>query len=255
MTVPSAESRRNVYVQNDSGGFSIVPSAAVDRIIEADRNDDLSIVVDHQAILISLYGDDSFPARVLVGGSLTVDEDAEWIARATWKLNVPCGKVLLCGGFDPRALAAWRDHGNDWDGTVQPLEVPPGKYLVDVYTYRQTINGRFLDESWPVPLGKWFRREHADKPYPAWLVEELFISPELDPGHEEFWSTSPDEIRTKISVDDTLEYTIGYLVHLRPWDPGAKLSKLPGDGWFEAESGARVPARCPLGLITEARPR
>ncbi|MGH7463443.1 MAG: hypothetical protein ACREMA_20740, partial [Longimicrobiales bacterium] len=153
MPTPSTESRRDVYVQNDSGGFSIIPSSAIARIIEDNRNDDLSIVVDHQAILVSLYGDDSFPARVVIGGALTADEDAEWIARATWKLNVPCGKVLLCGGFDPRLLDDWQHNGNDWDGSVQPLEVPPGNYLVDVYTYRQTINGRFLDENWPTPLG------------------------------------------------------------------------------------------------------
>ena len=255
MSAPSTESRRDVYVQNDSGGFSIVPFSALDRIIEDDRNDDLSIVVDHQAILIMLYGDDSFPARVVLGGGLTADEDAEWIARATWKLNVPCGKVLLCGGFDPRLLAAWRDQGNDWDGSVQPLDVPPGNYLVDLYTYRQTISGRFLDEKWPTPLGKWFRRDYPGRRFPAWLVEELQVSPELDPGHEQVWSKSLEEIRSSIEVDDSIGYTVGYLVHLQPWNAQAKLSKLPVDGWFEPETGERVPARCPLGLISEARPR
>ncbi len=253
MHTQSTEARRDVYIQNDSGGFSIVPSSALDRIIADDRNDDRSIVLDHQAILLTLHGDDSFPARLVMGGSLSADEEAEWIGRATWRLNVPSGKVLLCGGFDPRTLSDWRDEA-DWQGAVQPLDVPQGEYLVDVYTYRQTINGRFLEETWPTPLGAWFRQAHPGQPYPAWLVEELQVSPELDPGHEKTWDASDEQIRARVRVDEARRYVIGYLVHLQPWDAKAKLSPLPEDGWFEPEAGARMPTRFPMGIATEAKP-
>ncbi|MGH7471306.1 MAG: hypothetical protein ACRENP_25435 [Longimicrobiales bacterium] len=256
MHTQSKVARRDVYVQNDSSGFSIVAVSALDRIIEDDRNDDRAIVMDHEAVLLALHGDDSFPARLVLGGPLTTDEESEWIARVTWKLAIPGGRLLLCGGFDPRSLSAWRDCGDDWDGTVQPFDVPPGEYRIDVYTYRPTINGRFLEESWPQPLGAWFRQTHPGRPYPAWLVEELRVSPELDPGHEKEWEYASDEdIRARVTVDDAQEYVIGYLVHLQPWDAAATLSPLPADGWFQHEEGARIPARFPLGLATEARPR
>jgi hypothetical protein len=251
MPTHDATQRRDVYIQNDSSGFSIVPSSALDRIIEDHRQNDQSIVLEHQAMLMALYGDDSFPARLVVGGALSADEEAEWLARASWKLSIPSGTVLLCGGFDPRTLTAWRDSGDDWEGTVHALDVPSGDYRAEVYTYRATINGRFLEDEWPVKLGAWFRREHAGKPYPAWMINELEIAPELDPGHEKEWSESGNHDR---AVDESLEYVIGYLVHLSPWDDSAELSPLPDDGWFMAEEGARVPTRCPLGLRTDARP-
>jgi hypothetical protein len=250
MHTQRAGTRRDVYIQNDSSGFSIVPSSAVDRVIEDDRRDDLAIVRDHQAILMMLYGDDSFPARLVVGGSLTEDEDAEWLSRVTWRLNVPCGQLLLCGGFDPRTLVDWRDTGDDWEGTVQAFDVPPGEYLVDVYTYRPTINGRFLEDSWPLPLGAWFRKEHPGRAYPGWLFDELETIPELDPNHEDEWSDSSAVDR---DVEEGRRHVIGYLVHLRQWDAQATLTELPEDGWFAPENGARVPLRFPLGLPTDAR--
>ncbi len=252
MLTKDATMRRDIYIQNDSSGFSIIAASAVDRIIADDRQNDPAIVLDYQAILMSLYGDDSFPARLVVGGSLSQDEEAQWLARATWKLSVPNGQILLCGGFDPRGLSAWRDEGDDWEGTLHALDVPAGAYRVDVYTYRPTINGRFLEDSWPIKLGTWFRKEHAGTPYPAWMVNELELSPELDPGHEKEWSESGSSGRT---VDESLEHTIGYLVHLQPWDDTTELSPLPDDGWFMPEEGARVPPRCPLGLPTDARPQ
>jgi hypothetical protein len=142
MPTHDATQRRDVFIENDSSGFSIIPSSALDRVIADDRQNDRAIVLDNQAVLMALYGDDSFPARLLVGGSLDADEQAEWLARVSWKLRIPSGTVLLCGGFDPRALTAWRDRGDDWEGTVHALDVPPGDYSADVYTYRATINGR-----------------------------------------------------------------------------------------------------------------
>jgi hypothetical protein len=256
MTKVSSELRRDVYIQNDSSGFSVVACAALDRIIEDDRHDDRAVVLDHQAVLLALDGDDSFPARLVLGGALTAEEDAEWIAHITWKLRVPDGRLLLCGGFDPRLLTAWRATGNDWDGSLHLFDIPPDDYQVDVYLYRPTINGRFLEDAWPRKLGAWFREAHPGRPYPAWLIEELRIAPELDPGHEHEWEEVSDEdIRARVAVDDGQEYVLGYLVHLQPWQAGAQLSPVPDHGWFLRDQGARVPARFPLGLTTDARPR
>jgi hypothetical protein len=251
MTTQATEARRDVYIENDSGGFSVVPSSAVDRIIEDDRRSDRAIVTAHQALLLQLHGDDSFPARLVVGGPLSADEDVEWIARVTWRLDVPCGRLLLCGGFDPRAFAGWREDDENWLRTTHALAVPPGDYRVDVYTHRPTISGRFLEDAWPRPAAAWFRHEHSGRPWPAWLAEELESDPEPDAGHEEEWG---DGRRPAWGVDESRRNVIGYLVHLRQWDGTAVPTPLPPDGWFEPETGARVPARCPLGLPSDAMP-
>jgi hypothetical protein len=248
--------RTDVYIENDSGGFSVIPSSALERIIKDDRNNDRAIVEAYQAMLMMLHGDDSFPARLVVGFELTEEEDLEWIARATWRLSIPCGRLLLCGGFDPRILAGWLE-GSDsyWAQTVRAIDVPAGDFVVDLYTHRRTISGRFLEEEWPMPLGAWFRKEHPDEPFPAWMAEELEQLPELDPGHESDWANRREAERAgRLLVAPTPENVIGYLVHLRPFDSGITLSALPDDGWFEPETGSRVPPRCPIGLSTMASP-
>ena len=53
--------RRDVYIENDSGGFSVLAADAVDAIIEDQRSDDLQFVAGHKAMLLELYGDDSLP--------------------------------------------------------------------------------------------------------------------------------------------------------------------------------------------------
>jgi hypothetical protein len=119
--------RRDVYVSNDSGALSVIPSSALDRIIADGRENDLAIVRDHQALLLLLAGDDSFPAR--------------GVARAV--------------------------------------------------------------------------REG------------------------------------RLAIDRSQRGSIGYLVQLRPFEPGSALSELSEDAWFAQETGVRVPPRCPVGLATE----
>jgi hypothetical protein len=248
----SRQTRRDARIENDSGGFSVVPWSALDRIIEDDRTDDVAIVTAHQAMLLMLHGDDSFPARLVVDAALNADEAAEWLACATWRLAIPCGRVLLAGGFDPTAFDAFRE-GEEWGRRcVAEFDVSPGDYRVDIYTHRATISGRFLDGIWPNPLGAWFRREHPGRPFPGWMGRELELSPELDPGHESEWR---DPMKAgRLASDETRDEVIGYLVHLTPWLPRTELSALPADGWFEPETGQRVPARCPLGLIADVPP-
>ena len=96
--------RRDVYIENDSGGFSVVAVDAVDAIIADARGDDLRWVRDHKAMLVMLYGDDSMPVRMVVDEPLTVDEEAQWLARYTWQIDSSDGRMLVMGGFDPDVL-------------------------------------------------------------------------------------------------------------------------------------------------------
>src|SRR5262245_128430 len=134
--------RKDVYVSNDSGGMSVLSSSVLERVIDDSREDDEGFVRRHEAILGSLVGDDSFIARVVVGEGLRPDEASQWIAHYRWALDVPCGKLLVCGGYDPDVLGEWLEAGSH-DG-VGMVQVPPGKYLVDGYTYLHSMNGRVI---------------------------------------------------------------------------------------------------------------
>src|SRR6476661_8976129 len=111
--------RRDVYIENDSGGFSVLAADAVEAIIEDRRSDDFQFVAGHKAMLLELYGDDSLPVRIVVDEPLTADEEAEWLARASWRIDTSDGHMLVMGGFDPDVLSWWnedRDERGDGRG-------------------------------------------------------------------------------------------------------------------------------------------
>lgn len=256
--MPKAKARTQMrydcFIQNDSGGFSVLAGSALDRAIDDEREHDRQLVQDRQVILLMLEGDDSFPCRVVVGGELDKKEQSEWMAKVTWPLEITDGRLLVAGGFDPRVFEAFRDGDDVFEDSVHAFEVANGTWLVDVYTHRATISGRFLDEAWPERLGAWFRREHPTERFPAWMARELQLSPELDPGYEELWEDVRASIKSgRLDVDPEANSAIGYLVHLRPFDASEPVSSLPPDGWFGSDTGARTPLVCPTGLHTEVR--
>ena len=69
--------RRDVYIDNDSGGFSVIAASAADAIIADDRSDDVQFASAHQVLLQMLYGDDAMPVRIVVDEPLTVEEEAQ----------------------------------------------------------------------------------------------------------------------------------------------------------------------------------
>ncbi len=236
--------RQDVYIENDSGGMSILSASVVDRAI-ADPGDP-SLVTAHEAVLVSLEGDDSFIARVVADEPLTAEENEQWICRIQTRLTVPCGRLLVCGGFDPRSLAAFKEDGPS--DTVREVRVLPGEYRVDVYTHLATMTGRVLRERWDEKLGTWFRRQHKRRPFPSWLAGELARSPEDDPGHEKEWGKLKASVAAKkLGIDTSTLDWVGYVIHLQAPDAMAQLSPTER-GWFATDVGFRRPARCPLGL-------
>lgn len=140
--------RRDVYIQNDSDGLSVVTGAAVNAVIEDRREDDEGFVRRHEALLLVLCGDDSMAVRLVVDEPLTEEEESQWLARATNWLTVTDGRVLLMGGLDPRLLEDWRSeyapHGSTPEIAVVP--VPNGTWQVDVYTHVGCANGGYVLE-------------------------------------------------------------------------------------------------------------
>ena len=195
-----------------------------------------------------LYGDDSLPVRVVVDEPLTADEELEWLARVSWKLDAPDGRLLVMGGFDPDVLAWWRDEGDpDADGRgVGVIAATPGSWRVDLYTHAGSMNGRaILDEL----DGRSARSSAARIPIavPVWLAHMLEFDGEDDPGHEGLWRDIAASIDSgELAIDTELASAIGFLVHLSPFhgpDP-----QVPDGGWFDSGGRRRVPDICPVGL-------
>jgi hypothetical protein len=78
----------------------------------------MRFVTGHKVLLLELYGDDSMPVRIVVDEPLTADEEAQWLARASWRIDTSDGRLLVMGGFDPDVLADWKDRNPAEDSAV-----------------------------------------------------------------------------------------------------------------------------------------
>jgi len=246
--------RRDVFLDNDSGGLSVLAGARVPEMIADARENDSAFMESRGALLLELYGDDSMPVRVVADEPLTAEEEAQWLGRVRWTIDAPDGRILVAGGFDPDVLADWLEKdGPEADGYgVAVVKVPPGTWRADLYAHVGSMNGRQLLGDTP---GAWFRRDHPDEPFPLWLVRVLRFSGEEDPGHAEEWKKPDERIRSgEITVDLETRGFVGFLLHLHK-DETVPLSETPDGGWFSLDTGARTPDVCPTGLPSEVEDR
>jgi hypothetical protein len=241
--------RRDLYLQNDSGAYSLLSSTAIPRVVADDRANDFAFVRAHEVILQSLVGDDEFVVRIVEGEALSAEEEDQWISRVRAPLKIPCGRLLVCGGFDPDTIADLQEDEASF------VEVPPGDYVIEVLTYLNTMNGRVLRErAWGEEglVGRWFRRECPGRPFPAWVASELVRYPREDPGHETEWSALADSVRSgRLSVDLSSTSFVGVVVHLLPANSELELTEPGPDGFFPDDAGLRRPERFPFGITTE----
>ena len=244
--------RRDVYIENDSGGFSVLAADAVDAIIDDGRSDDFGFVANHKVLLLELYGDDSMPVRVVVDEPLRPDEESQWLARATWQIETSDGRMLVMGGFDPDVLSWWKDADDpNADGRgIGVFSASPGRWKVDVYAHAGSMNGRVILSETDEKPGAAFRRSHPGKAFPMWLAKMLDFSGEDDPGFEDHWKNVKASIEAgHLNVDVDGGHAIGFLVHLTRTTELA--GEPPESGWFDREANSRVPAVFPLGIASE----
>jgi hypothetical protein len=243
--------RKDVYITNDAGSWSVVAADAVERIVDDYRNDDKKFVDAYEAALFAIEGDDSNVVRIVVGESLTEAEDQEWIAVSRWRLKASGGKVLICGGFDPDCLADWQQDGETC--YIKEIDVTPGDYHLSFYTYLHSMNGAMWQEDFygkPLlpKIAPWFRRDHAGRSLPTWLVSHL-SDDDLDDGDE--WKPLVETVKSgRVVVEREPLHWIGYLFHLTPFLPEMELDR-HSDGWFDSKERLRVPAHFPLGIATD----
>ena len=86
---------------------------------------------------------------LFVLGDLTEQEERDWIARLRWKLNIPCGKLILCCGCveDDLEPATAGEPPKEHYEVYQLIDVPPNEYLVEIYAYLSSMTVQVsLDE-------------------------------------------------------------------------------------------------------------
>jgi hypothetical protein len=177
---------------------------------------------------LSFPGDCALDSAIFILGDLTEQEENEWIGRIIWKLNIPCGKlVILCGGGDPGEFehAVSGEPPEKHYQIFQVIEVPPGEYLVEVYAYVSSMTVDFYfeeDES----LETWFQRTRPGLELPLWL----------------------QHFREQGFMGDLDHELVSYLIRLAPLQAAPQLPQPVAEmGWFE-EFEFRRPELCPLGI-------
>src|SRR5262249_33615201 len=143
-------------------------------------------------IPIELTQDDPFFIRVVAGGELEPQEAEEWVGRLDWKLRVPDGNLVVCGGSE-YVMEEFEGEEDDYmSDYVRHLKIPPGEYRATIYMYFGGVNGHSCltvarDGDEPDPLGEWFRSTRSNEDFPAWLHNACVLDPAEDPGYEKEW--------------------------------------------------------------------
>jgi hypothetical protein len=186
-------------------------------------------LVDRNALMpMSLYQDDGYIVR-LVLDELGEREAEDWVARARWKLNIPCGKLLVTGVLDFEDEIPEANDGDEFYVGCCYAEVPPGDYQVEVYSYPpydlstgwgQVENpDLFEGKLEPEKPIDYFRRTRPNEEPPEWLDDENF---NLENAY------------------------INFVVRLTSPQEGLPRPEFEGDGFIEWEF--RKPEKFPLGV-------
>ncbi len=85
-------------------------------------------------------------ATLFVLGDLTEQEARDWQARLAWKLNIPCGKLILCCGCLAEDLepATEGEKPDPHYEIYQVIDIPPDEYAVEIYAYSSSQTVRIV---------------------------------------------------------------------------------------------------------------
>jgi hypothetical protein len=190
------------------------------------------MIQDGALMPMDLYQDDGYVVRVVLG-ELNEQEATEWTARVRWKLNIPCGQLLVTGALDnEEGFEEMRDGDKSWLGGY--VEVPAGEYGVEVYSYPpgdltsgwgqiENFDGSGLfkpsREIEPEKPMDYFARTRNGEAPPAWIREDGFVREG--------------------------EY-INFVVRLAPLTGDLSTPEFEEGGFLKWEF--RKPERCPFGV-------
>src|ERR1044072_1005400 len=100
------EAKRLEFMLHEAGCLIMVAPMSLggreyaDLLEVFDDQQQLQQMIKNGAMMpMDLYQDDGYLVRVVVG-ELNEQEASEWTARVRWKLNIPCGQLLITGALD-----------------------------------------------------------------------------------------------------------------------------------------------------------
>jgi len=120
--------REDIELYNESNAWALWARGLGGRTRAEAAADLAAVAAEHTFVGMKLAQDDELVVRLVVG-DLEPDEEAGWTARITRRLDLPSGRLVLSGGFEPRGGAP------DGDEFCRVREVPAGSYRVDIHTW------------------------------------------------------------------------------------------------------------------------
>ena len=124
------------------GGSDLTAAEVSETLFRGDGEKSLEMAKKGICFPIAFEGDCALDENTLfVIGDLNEQEERNWIARLRWKLNIPCGKlVLVCGWAEEDIEQAMLGESPDRGYPMyQTIEVPPNEYLVEIYAYIESL--------------------------------------------------------------------------------------------------------------------
>jgi hypothetical protein len=202
-------------------------------------------IYENQAFLaMNLYQDDGYRVRVVMG-ELNPQEQEEWVARVRWKLNLSCGAMVVSGILDEdeeefNNLPSVSEILED-DGLQCYVEVEPGIYQVEIYSYppgdlstgwgQITGSGLFKPQPGiePESLKDYFYRTRKPEEISAWIGYEI-----------------TEDAEQKVDAN-----YIDFVIRVSPVIDDLTVPKLENDGAVSWEF--RKPEKCPLGIVGNSK--
>ncbi len=229
LTLEANDSRIDLELYNEATAFALtsykfVRSRQQCQCVLEDEREWERAVKEGRFLPIELRQDDAFVLR-FVRGQLRAQEQEEWVGRMQGVLDVPDGKLVVTTGMD-----FLDDPGQIKDEeSARLITVPPGKYLVTLYSYLCGINGQ-MDLHPPASdeqVLAWFQKARPGHTLPRWL--EVWVG------------------ETGLMADTAW---VDFLVQLEPYQQGAAPALLFKDRMLHATEKRR-PEKFPLGLPVE----
>ena len=250
--MPHPPRRTDLALYNEACAFSILDRPTVETVAACNADDESEVLdrlqVNHRIVLMELVQDDPFSIRVLVDGEL-IDDERNWIARATVPFETEGDVLWITGGFDPSVCAEIRDHGES--ELAVEVELRPGTWRADLYTYVTSVNADLaLDCEAGERVGRlaqMFETTGDGAPWPRWLAR---LCHELwdDDGEHPIWD-DPAKARTegRLQIDEDRRPRLDFVLQLRPLDAAPEFEPTPWgeESMLEPGAGSRRPETLP----------
>lgn len=223
-----------VLTSRSLGGSGLDASVIAEALQSQELEPIQTLMRDGVCLPLQFPGDCAMDAQTrFVVGPLSEEEEAEWIGRVQGVLNIPDGEfVLMGGGLDEHFEEMMTTEEQDPDEiSFHCLDVPPGRYRVEVYAFvgSMTVNFAWEDDDEARAtrsLQDYWRSTRPGEDEPRWLkgwAEEGY-------------------------ADSEEEDLLCYIVRLDPFDGSVPLPAQDEESRWVSEFEIRRAALCPRGI-------